>query len=132
MTLTPKEPEYDCGRKARIEYWEYAQAVIGDSELDYPTMYGRFAENDWACIKLDEALVLKALRARRLPREVGSMLLQGPYIQLQVHHHQVSANLMTYYARAIVMAQMLKAGMLLMSRNAVSMAYSSGVFPESP
>lgn len=132
MTLTPKELEYDCGRKARTEYWEYAQAVIGDSDLDYPKMYSQFVENEWACIKLDEAVALTALRAGRLPREVGGMLLQGPYIQLQVHHHQVSANLMTYYARAIVMAQMLKTGMLLMSRSAASMAYSSGVFPGSP
>lgn len=120
MTLKPREPQYDCSRQARAKYLECAQAVIGDAALDYPTLYGRFVENDWACIKLDEAVALKTLRVGRLPREVVGMLHQGPYIQLQVHHHQVSVTPMTYYARSIVMTQMLKAGMLLMSQKAAA------------
>ena len=120
MALKPKEPQFDYSRKARADYLEYARAVIGDFTLDYLTLYGRFAENDWACIKLDKAVAFVALKSGRLPAEVGSLLHQGPYIQFQVHHNQVPVTPMTYYAREIVMGQMLNAKMLLVSREAAT------------
>jgi hypothetical protein len=116
MALIPRDPQYDDSRQARAEYLEYAQIVIGEPSLDYSTLYGRFVENEWACIELDKAVAHEALGSGRLPVEIASLLHQGPYIQVQVHHNQVPLIPLTYYARGIVMEQMLKAKMLSMKR----------------
>ena len=128
MALIPREPQYDDSRQARAEYLEYAQTVIGDPSLDYLILYGRFAENEWACIELDKAVALEALGSGRLPVEIASLLHQGPYIQVQVHHNQLPVAPMTYYARGIVLEQMLKAKILLMSRKAAAVM---GFLPET-
>jgi hypothetical protein len=127
MALIPKEPQYDDSRQARAEYLEYAQIVIGEPSVDYPTIYGRFAENEWACIELDKAVALEALGTGRLPVEIASLLHQGPYIQVQVHHNRLPVAPMTYYARGIVLEQMLNAKMLLMNRK---VAVGMGFLPE--
>lgn len=130
MALTPREPQYDDSRQARAEYLEYAQIVIGEPSLDYLTLYGQFAENEWACIELDKAVANEALGAGRLPVEIASLLHQGPYIQVQVHHNQLPVAPMTYYARGIVLEQMLKAKILLMNREAAAtMGYLSAPSP---
>jgi hypothetical protein len=52
MPLKSKEPENEAGKQARQQYLEHAQKITGDASLDYNTLYQRFAQNDWAAIKL--------------------------------------------------------------------------------
>ena len=110
MELTPKTPETEVGRQARQQYLTLAREVIGEDDLDYTTLYQRFAENDWAAIKLDDAVALQGLKAGFTPKEVAVMLLQSPYIQHQIHHKRVPAAPMTQYAKGTVikMLQQLK------------------------
>ncbi|MCU0567477.1 MAG: hypothetical protein MUF49_12880 [Oculatellaceae cyanobacterium Prado106] len=85
MPLKPKEPETETGKQARQQYLEHAQRITGEAGLDYATLYQRFAQNDWAAIKLDDAIALSALRAGYSPKEVVGILHQSPYLQYQVH-----------------------------------------------
>jgi hypothetical protein len=102
MELTPKTPETEVGRQARQQYLTLAREVIGEEDLDYTTLYQRFAENDWAAIKLDDAVALQGLKAGFTPKEVAVCLLQSPYIQHQIHHNRVPAAPMTQYAKGTV------------------------------
>ena len=112
MTRQPKKPKLESSRAARSDYLKYAQRVIGDSTIDYPTLYARFVENDWAADKLDEAVALEALRAGETPRWVISRLRQSPYMQYQLHENNVPLVLMARYARSIVISGMSQAKML--------------------
>jgi len=46
MGLTPKEPANERGVVARQQYLELARVVIGEPQIDYGTLYERFAQND--------------------------------------------------------------------------------------
>jgi len=48
--------------QARQAYLTFAQRVVGD-EVDYATLHQQFASNDWAAIKLDDAVAEAVLRA---------------------------------------------------------------------
>ena len=104
--LQPKEPEHEMGRQARQQYLAQARQVIGEAELDYSTLYQRFAENDWAAIKLDEAIARTALKAGYAPNQVVGLLHQSPYLQHQVHANQVPLAPMSQYVRSTVMKAM--------------------------
>lgn len=106
MTLQPKDPARELGHQARQHYLTYAKQVIGDAALDYPTLYQRFAQNDWAAIKLDQAVAIAALKAGLIPKDAVYMLHQGPYIQYQVHVKQVPILAMSQYARGTVIQAM--------------------------
>ena len=106
MTLTPKTPETEAGKEARQQYLTLARQVIGEAQLDYNTLYQRFAENDWAAIKLDDAVALKALKAGHSPKTVVGMLHQSPYIQHQVHQNKVPLAPMSQYVRSTVIKVM--------------------------
>ena len=110
MTLTPKEPESEVSRKARRVYLQFAQRVIGESTLDYPTLYQRFAENDWAAIKLDDAVAEAMLRAGFSPKSAVGVLHQGPYLQFQVHQRKTPLAPMSQYVRSTVLTAMQKVG----------------------
>ncbi|HEY9618899.1 MAG TPA: hypothetical protein V6C78_00940 [Crinalium sp.] len=103
MTLQPKEPAKELGRRSRQLYLEQARQVIGEGDLDYPTLYQRFALNDWAAIKLDDAVAQSALKAGMTPQDAVNMLHQGPYIQYQIHTKQVPVLAMSQYARGVVL-----------------------------
>lgn len=103
MALTPKTPETAAGQEARQQYLELAQQVTGDAQLDYSTLYQRFAENDWAAVKLDDAVALKGLKAGHSPKVVVGILHQSPYVQYQVHHNRVPVAPMSQYVRSTVM-----------------------------
>lgn len=103
MALTPKTPETAAGQEARQQYLELAQQVTGDAQLDYSTLYQRFAENDWAAVKLDDAVALKGLKAGHSPKAVVGILHQSPYVQHQVHHNRVPVAPMSQYVRSTVM-----------------------------
>ncbi|NJL37269.1 MAG: hypothetical protein HC840_05565 [Leptolyngbyaceae cyanobacterium RM2_2_4] len=109
--LQPKEPAKELGQQARQQYLMQARQIVGQPNLDYSTLYQRFAENDWAAIKLDEAVVVAALKAGITPKTTVNMLHQGPYVQHQVHVRQVPVLAMSQYARGTViqvMHQLLK------------------------
>jgi hypothetical protein len=109
--LQPKEPAKELGQQARQQYLTQSRQIIGQPDLDYFTLYQRFAENDWAAIKLDEAVVMAALKAGITPKTTVNMLHQGPYVQYQVHVRQVPVLAMSQYARGTViqvMHQLLK------------------------
>jgi hypothetical protein len=93
MPLKSKEPEN----------LEHAQKITGEAGLDYNTLYQRFAQNDWAAIKLDDAIALSALKAGRSPKEVVGILHQSPYLQYQVHGNKVPLAPMSQYVRSTVM-----------------------------
>jgi hypothetical protein len=63
MAAKPKEPENAAGQQARQHYLEQARRVVGEANLDYAALYQRFAQNDWAAIKLDDSVALAALKA---------------------------------------------------------------------
>ncbi|NEQ47519.1 MAG: hypothetical protein F6K00_29845 [Leptolyngbya sp. SIOISBB] len=103
MALTPKIPETEAGQEARQQYLELAQQVIGDAQVDYNMLYQRFAENDWAAVKLDDAVALKGLKAGHSPKTVVGILHQSPYVQHQVHRNRVPIAPMSQYVRSTVM-----------------------------
>lgn len=106
MVLQPKEPDNEVGRQARQQYLEQARKVVGEAELDYTTLYQRFAENDWAAIKLDDAIALSLLRTGHSPKAVAGILHQSPYLQHQVHANRVPLAPMSQYVRSTVMKAM--------------------------
>jgi hypothetical protein len=103
MAAKPKEPENEAGKQARQQYLEQARRVIGEASLDYSALYQRFAQNDWAAIKLDDTVALAALKAGYSPKEVVGILHQGPYLQHQVHVNRVPLAPMSQYVRSTVM-----------------------------
>ena len=103
MGLTPKEPENERGVLARQQYLELARVVIGELQIDYGTLYERFAQNDWAAVKLDEAVALKGLTTGHSPKAVVRILHQSPYMQHQVHQNKVPLAPMSQYVRSTVM-----------------------------
>ena len=103
MGLIPKEPENERGVLARQQYLELARVVIGEPQIDYGTLYERFAQNDWAAVKLDEAVALKGLTTGHSPKAVVRILHQSPYMQHQVHQNKVPLAPMSQYVRSTVM-----------------------------
>ncbi|MEM9804135.1 MAG: hypothetical protein AAF959_02560 [Cyanobacteria bacterium P01_D01_bin.56] len=103
MALTPKEPASERGVVARQQYLELARRVIGDPHLEYDVLYKRFAENDWAAIKLDESVALKGLTSGHSPKVVSGILHQSPYLQYHVHQNKVPLPPMSQYVRSTVM-----------------------------
>jgi hypothetical protein len=99
----PKEPANELGQRSRQQYLQQARQVIGEVNLEYSTLYHRFAENDWAAIQLDAAVAIAALRSGLAPKEIVNLLHQGPYVQHQVHVQQVPVLAMSQYARGIVL-----------------------------
>jgi hypothetical protein len=110
MALTPKTPETDTGIEARQQYLALAREIIGDPSMDYTTLYQRFAENDWAAIKLDDEVAQRALKGGQAPKTVVGILYQSPYMQHQVHHNRVPIPPMHQYARSTVWMAMQKTG----------------------
>jgi hypothetical protein len=102
VTFTPKEPEKLAGQEARQTYLVFARAVIGETSVDYATVYQRFAPNDWAAIKLDDGVALAALKSGYTAKDVVGFLHQSPYVQNQIHAAQVPVATMTQYARSTV------------------------------
>jgi hypothetical protein len=102
VTFTPKEPEKPAGREARQTYLVFARGVIGESSVDYTTLYQRFAPNDWAAIKLDDGVALAALRSGYAAKAVVGFLHQSPYVQHQIHVGQIPVATMTQYAKSTV------------------------------
>ncbi|NEQ52675.1 MAG: hypothetical protein F6K11_21485 [Leptolyngbya sp. SIO3F4] len=103
MELKPKEPANERGVLARQQYLELARVVIGEPQIDYGTLYERFAQNDWAAVKLDEAVALKGLTTGHSPKAVVKILHQSPYMQHQVHQNKVPLAPMSQYVRSTVM-----------------------------
>jgi hypothetical protein len=102
VAFTPKEPEKLAGQEARQTYLVFARAVIGETSVDYPTLYQRFAPNDWAAIKLDDGVALAALKSGYAAKDVVGFLHQSPYVQHQIHAQQVPVATMTQYAKSTV------------------------------
>lgn len=105
MELTPKEPATEVGVQARQAYLTFAQRVVGD-EVDYATLYRQFASNDWAAIKLDDAVAEAVLRAGYSQKSAVGVLHQGPYVQHQVHQKGAPAAAMSQYVRSTVLMAM--------------------------
>jgi hypothetical protein len=110
MALTPKTPETEAGIEARQQYLALAREIIGDAQMDYTMLYQRFAENDWAAIKLDDEVAQRALKGGQAPKTVVGILYQSPYMQHQVHHNRVPIPPMHQYARSTVWMAMQKTG----------------------
>lgn len=100
--LNPKEPETDAGRNIRQTYLEIARMVLGESNMDYATLYQRFVSNEWAAIKLDDAVALAALKSGHSAKDAFMLLLQGPYVQHQAHEKQVVKTALGRYVKSTV------------------------------
>ena len=103
MTLKPKQPSNESGKAARQQYLDLAKHVTGEANLDYVTLYQRFAENDWAAVKLDDAVASLSLRFGNSPKQTVGILHQSPYLQHQVHHCNVPLAPMSQYVRSTVL-----------------------------
>jgi hypothetical protein len=103
MVLEPKKPSNEAGQAARQQYLDLAKRVTGEANLDYQTLYQRFAENDWAAVKLDDAISSLSLKTGNSPKQTVGILHQSPYLQHQVHHHNVPLAPMSQYVRSTVL-----------------------------
>ncbi|MEM8502406.1 MAG: hypothetical protein AAF716_04560 [Cyanobacteria bacterium P01_D01_bin.1] len=103
MSLEPKQPSNESGKAARQQYLELAKRVTGEASLDYDTLYQRFAENDWAAVKLDDAVASLSLKAGNSPKQTVGILHQSPYLQHQVHQRNVPLAPMSQYVRSTVL-----------------------------
>jgi hypothetical protein len=103
MSLEPKKPSNEAGAAARQQYLDLAKRVTGEANLDYDTLYQRFAENDWAAVKLDDAVASLSLKAGNSPKQTVGILHQSPYLQHQVHQRNVPLAPMSQYVRATVL-----------------------------
>ena len=103
MSLKPKQPSNESGKVARQQYLDLAKRITGEANLDYDTLYERFAENDWAAVKLDDAVASLSLRTGNSPKQTVGILHQSPYLQHQVHHHNVPLAPMSQYVRSTVL-----------------------------
>ena len=103
MSLKPKQPSNESGKVARQQYLDLAKRITGEANLDYDTLYQRFAENDWAAVKLDDAVASLSLRVGNSPRQTVSILHQSPYLQHQVHQRNVPLAPMSQYVRSTVL-----------------------------
>ena len=90
MDFTPKEPQTEGGCQARQQYLQFAQRIIDEPTMDYATLYKRFAPNDWAAIRLNDAVAEVALREGMAPQGVTGLLYQGPFAQCQYHQRGVT------------------------------------------
>jgi hypothetical protein len=108
MSLKPKEPSHELGLQARNQYLEQARSVVGEPNIDYTAVYQRFAQNDWAAMQLDKSVVEAALKNGTSAKAVVETLHQGPYIQYQVHHKKVPKQVMTQYAKGLVIQELYK------------------------
>jgi len=98
----PRSTETEAGAKARQGYLEMAQKVVGDADMDYTDPYQRFVLNDSAAIKLDDSVAMAALKSGKSPKEASILLIQGPYVQHQVHVKQVATLTMSRYVQSTV------------------------------
>ncbi|MEO1637041.1 MAG: hypothetical protein AAFS04_18385 [Cyanobacteria bacterium J06631_9] len=103
MSLKPKQPSNESGKAARQQYLDLAKRVTGEANLDYDTLYQRFAENDWAAVKLDDAVASLSLKAGNSPKQTVGILHQSPYLQHQVHQQNVPLAPMSQYVRSTVL-----------------------------
>ncbi|MCU0570103.1 MAG: hypothetical protein MUF49_26465 [Oculatellaceae cyanobacterium Prado106] len=108
MSQKPKEPSHELGQQARQRYLDQARTVIGESDLSYTAVYQRFAQNDWAAMQLDKSIAEAALKNGISAKEVVETLHQGPYIQYQVHQKKVPKQVMTQYAKGLVIQELYK------------------------
>ncbi|MEO1387930.1 MAG: hypothetical protein AAFV85_11220 [Cyanobacteria bacterium J06634_6] len=103
MGFKPKQPSNESGKAARQQYLELAQRITGEANLEYDTLYQRFAENDWAAVKLDDAVASLSLRVGNSPKQTVGILHQSPYLQHQVHQRNVPLAPMSQYVRSTVL-----------------------------
>jgi phosphomevalonate kinase len=103
MVLEPKKPSNEAGQAARQQYLDLAKRVTGEANLDYDTLYQRFAENDWAAVKLDDAISSLSLKTGNSAKQTVGILHQSPYLQHQVHHRNVPLAPMSQYVRSTVL-----------------------------
>jgi hypothetical protein len=103
MVLEPKKPSNQAGQAARQQYLDLAKRVTGEANLDYETLYQRFAENDWAAVKLDDAISSLSLKTGNSLQQTVGILHQSPYLQHQVHHRNVPLAPMSQYVRSTVL-----------------------------
>jgi hypothetical protein len=108
MSLKPKEPSHELGKQARQKYLDQARSVIGEPDLNYNDIYQRFAQNDWAAMQLDKSVVEAALKTGTPAKELVETLHQSPYIQHQVHQKKVPKQVMTQYAKGLVIQELYK------------------------
>jgi hypothetical protein len=102
MALVPKEPEKEAGQKARQSYLTLARIVMGEPQMDYTTLYQRYAELDWAAIKLDDAVAVAALQKGYSPKATAGILYQSPYMQHKVHQQNAPLSAMRQYVKGTV------------------------------
>ncbi|MEO0397467.1 MAG: hypothetical protein AAF243_15985 [Cyanobacteria bacterium P01_A01_bin.137] len=76
--------------------------MIGEPDIDYTELYQRFIINEWAAIKLDDAVALAALERGNPILDIFFTLHQGPFIQYQIYEKGMVKLAMTRYARCTV------------------------------
>ena len=103
MSLKPKQPSNESGKVARQQYLALAKRITGEANLDYDTLYQSFDENDWAAVKLDDAVASLSLRMGNSPKQTVGILHQSPYLQHQVHQRNVPLAPMSQYVRSTVL-----------------------------
>ncbi|NET34892.1 MAG: hypothetical protein F6K19_23190 [Cyanothece sp. SIO1E1] len=79
----PREPETEKGRLVREQYLSIARTALGESTLDYLSLYERYSQDQPAAQSLDQSVARAALQAGHGPRQVIQLLAQGPFTQHQ-------------------------------------------------
>jgi hypothetical protein len=81
--LVPREPETEKGQLTRSQYLAFAQTVLKDSEIDYLSLYRKYAIAPQSAQSLDQSVAALALKSGVPPRQVIQLLAQGVFTQQQ-------------------------------------------------
>ena len=108
--LAVESSDTQADQANRQAYLALAQQVMNEPGLDYETLCQRFAGNAWAAIRLDEAVVLRMLQAKRSPLAAARLILHGPLVRDLLHQKQFPQLALERYAaftvrRAIYVGQ---------------------------
>jgi hypothetical protein len=103
----PREPETEKGQLTRSQYLAFAQTVLKDSEIDYLSLYRKYAIAPQSAQSLDQSVATLAFKSGVPPRQVIQLLAQGVFTQQQTRllspeEKQAALPGLLQYAQAIV------------------------------
>ena len=105
--LVPREPETEKGQLTRSQYLTFAQTALKDDEIDYLSLYQKYAIAPPSAQLLDQSVVVLALKSGVPSRQVIQLLAQGVFTQqqtrlLSLEEKQSALPGLLQYAQAIV------------------------------
>lgn len=110
-SVVPREPETEKGKRARSQYLAFAKSVLKAEFPDYLALFREYAKNDpdaqQSAQALDRSVAIAILQAGNPPRQVISILAQGPFTQYQTRdltpdEKRAALPKLLHYAKTVV------------------------------